>query len=131
VTDAVDVSMATRSLDNDTGIRRPVVIEDYGYAAREATARDAVWDAHCRNYSNQAREATKNKLHIAKTHGYNKNASVSSTGDRGKVRSKGNVLEFEVITAVVMSYIFWDTTPCSPLKVNQCFGGTCRLHLQG
>jgi hypothetical protein len=26
--------------------------------------------------------------------------------------------------------IFWDTTPCSPLKVNRRFGGTCRLHLQ-
>jgi hypothetical protein len=38
---------------------------------------------------------------------------------------------FEVLTAVVMkSSIFWDITPCSPLKVNQRFGGTYRLHLQ-
>jgi hypothetical protein len=29
------------------------------------------------------------------------------------------------------SSVFWDITPCSPLKVNQNFGGTCRLHLQG
>jgi hypothetical protein len=29
------------------------------------------------------------------------------------------------------SSIFWDITPCSPLKVNRRFGGTCRLHLQG
>jgi hypothetical protein len=28
------------------------------------------------------------------------------------------------------STIFWDITPCIPLKVNQCFGGTYRLHLQ-
>jgi hypothetical protein len=28
-------------------------------------------------------------------------------------------------------YIFLDTTPCSPLKTNQCFGGTCPLHLEG
>jgi hypothetical protein len=28
------------------------------------------------------------------------------------------------------SSIFWDITPCSPLKVNRRFGGTCRLHLQ-
>jgi hypothetical protein len=28
------------------------------------------------------------------------------------------------------SSIFWDITPYSPLKVNQRFGGTCRLHLQ-
>jgi hypothetical protein len=27
--------------------------------------------------------------------------------------------------------IFWDITPCGPLKVIQCFRGTYRLHLQG
>jgi hypothetical protein len=27
------------------------------------------------------------------------------------------------------SSIFWDITPCSPLKVNRRFGGRCRLHL--
>jgi hypothetical protein len=27
--------------------------------------------------------------------------------------------------------IFWDITPCIPLKVNRRFGGTCLLHLQG
>jgi hypothetical protein len=38
---------------------------------------------------------------------------------------------FEVLTAVVMkSSVFWDITPCSPLKVNRHFGGTYRLHLQ-
>jgi hypothetical protein len=29
------------------------------------------------------------------------------------------------------STIFWDKTPCSPLKVNRSFGRTYRLHLQG
>jgi hypothetical protein len=29
------------------------------------------------------------------------------------------------------SFIFWDTTPCSPSKVNRRFGWTCGLHLQG
>jgi hypothetical protein len=28
------------------------------------------------------------------------------------------------------SSIFWDITPCSPLKVNRRFGRTCRCHLQ-
>jgi hypothetical protein len=28
------------------------------------------------------------------------------------------------------SSVFWDITPCSLLKVNRRFGGTCRLHLQ-
>jgi hypothetical protein len=38
---------------------------------------------------------------------------------------------FEVLTAVVMkSSVFWDKMPCSPLKINRHFGGTC-LHLQG
>jgi hypothetical protein len=32
---------------------------------------------------------------------------------------------FEDLTSVV---IFWDITPCSPLKVNRRFGETCRLH---
>jgi hypothetical protein len=31
----------------------------------------------------------------------------------------------------VKGAIFWYTTPCSPLKVNRRFGGTCRLHRQG
>jgi hypothetical protein len=38
---------------------------------------------------------------------------------------------FEILTAVVMTSLFWDTTLCSRLKVNQCFGETYRLHLQG
>jgi hypothetical protein len=43
-----------------------------------------------------------------------------------------NFVRFDVITAVVTeSTIFWDTTPCSPLKVIRRFGGTYRLHLQG
>jgi hypothetical protein len=38
---------------------------------------------------------------------------------------------FEVITAVVMSVaIFWNIAQCSPY-VNQRFGGTYHLHLQG
>jgi hypothetical protein len=31
--------------------------------------------------------------------------------------------------AMVKSSIFWDITPCSPLKINRRFGGTCHLHL--
>jgi hypothetical protein len=39
---------------------------------------------------------------------------------------------FEVLIAVVTkSSISWDITPCSPLKGNRRFGGTCRLHPQG
>jgi hypothetical protein len=41
-------------------------------------------------------------------------------------------VEYEVLTAMVMkSPIFWDITPCSPLKVNRLSEGTCCLHLQG
>ena len=39
---------------------------------------------------------------------------------------------FEVLTAVVMkSAVFWVIMLDSALNVNRCFGGTCRLHLQG
>jgi hypothetical protein len=38
---------------------------------------------------------------------------------------------FQFPTAVDMkSFVFWDTMPCSTLKANRRFGGTCRLHLQ-
>jgi hypothetical protein len=37
---------------------------------------------------------------------------------------------FEVLTPLVMkSTVFWDITPCCPLKVNQHFGGKYHLHL--
>jgi hypothetical protein len=29
------------------------------------------------------------------------------------------------------SAVFWDITPCSPLNIKRCFGGTCRLRFQG
>jgi hypothetical protein len=39
---------------------------------------------------------------------------------------------FDVLTAVAMIFfIFCDTAPCSPLKVNGNLGGTRRLHYQG
>jgi hypothetical protein len=39
---------------------------------------------------------------------------------------------FQVLTTVITkSSIFWDITPCSPLKVNRPFGVTYCLHLQG
>jgi hypothetical protein len=39
-----------------------------------------------------------------------------------------HILGFEVLTAVI---ILRDLTACSLLKVNQSFGGTYRLHIQG
>jgi hypothetical protein len=34
-----------------------------------------------------------------------------------------SVVGLEVLTAVVMkSILFWDRTPCSPLRINRCFG---------
>jgi hypothetical protein len=39
---------------------------------------------------------------------------------------------FEVLTPVVMNNsVFWDVTPCSPLKDNRLFGRPCHPHLQG
>jgi hypothetical protein len=46
--------------------------------------------------------------------------------------TSGTSVEFEVLTAVVTtSFVFWDITSCSPLKVIRRFGGVCRLHIQG
>jgi hypothetical protein len=39
-------------------------------------------------------------------------------------------IEWE-INLLVKSNIFWNKTPCSPLKINRRFGGTYRLLLQG
>jgi hypothetical protein len=37
---------------------------------------------------------------------------------------------FQVVTAMVMkSFIFRDMTPCSPLKLNWRFDGTCHLSI--
>jgi hypothetical protein len=41
-------------------------------------------------------------------------------------------VEFELLSAVTMMLtVFWGTMLCSPVKVNQCFGVTYSLHLQG
>jgi hypothetical protein len=53
---------------------------------------------------------------------------LSARAERRNVKFVGS----EVLTAVVMkSTVFWDITPCSLLKANRSFEGTCSLHLQG
>jgi hypothetical protein len=43
-----------------------------------------------------------------------------------------NYIDFEVLIGDDLeNNIFWDITPCSLSKDNQCFGGTCHLHLLG
>jgi hypothetical protein len=42
------------------------------------------------------------------------------------------LVELEVLTAMaMMSSILLAITPYGPLQVDRCFGGTCRLYLQG
>jgi hypothetical protein len=49
-----------------------------------------------------------------------------------KIANGELLVGFQVLTEVVMkSSILWYITSCSPLNVNQRFGGTCPLHLQG
>jgi hypothetical protein len=51
---------------------------------------------------------------------------------KGKTKRSNQHVGFMVLTDVVMkSFVFWDITPRSPLKVYRGFGGICRLHLQG
>jgi hypothetical protein len=40
------------------------------------------------------------------------------------------VLDLNLSAVTQKNSVFWDITPCSPLKVNRRFGGTCHLHLQ-
>jgi hypothetical protein len=43
-----------------------------------------------------------------------------------------NLVRFEVLAVEAMKgSIFWHIKPCSPSKVNWCFGGTCCHYLQG
>jgi hypothetical protein len=72
---------------------------------------------------------------IASHYSSKRSGSLSSTGQnkqsensqslRPKTGFKSDFfVGFEVLPAVVLeSSIFWDTTPCSLLKVNQYFGG--------
>jgi hypothetical protein len=32
---------------------------------------------------------------------------------------------------IMLEFCLWDIAPCSPMKINRRFGGTCRLHRQG
>jgi hypothetical protein len=58
-------------------------------------------------------------------------SSIYKTTQRLTQEDSNYYVGSEVLTAVVMkSTVFWDITPCSPLKVNRNFGGTYRLHLQ-
>jgi hypothetical protein len=41
-------------------------------------------------------------------------------------RRQGASSKVERIT--ILNYIFWDISPCSPLKVNRRLGGTYRIH---
>jgi hypothetical protein len=61
------------------------------------------------------------------------NGSSEVTRSYGNHLNHINIQETDILTTVLMlkSTIFWDTTPCSPLKVNRRFGGTYRLYFQG
>jgi hypothetical protein len=65
---------------------------------------------------------------INKVHRYvGRKAWTAQTNRKQQTTTK--LIEFDVLTAVVMrTPTFWVITPCSPLKLNRRFGGTC---LQG
>jgi hypothetical protein len=52
---------------------------------------------------------------------------------------KRNIFHLKIFFADILQFktecsffiLFWNITPCSPLKVSRRFGGTCRLHRQG
>jgi hypothetical protein len=57
--------------------------------------------------------------------GFNPKVKTYTEPADGQLLTFKKFVGFGILTAVVMnSAIFWDMTPCSPLKVNRCFGGT-------
>jgi hypothetical protein len=46
------------------------------------------------------------------------------------VFNKPNRFNVEAFTALCRNSVFWDITLCGRVKVNRCFGGTCRLQHQ-
>jgi hypothetical protein len=47
-------------------------------------------------------------------------------------KNKTKSFEFEILTAAVMeSSIFWDITPCNPVRVCRRLGGKNSFHLEG
>jgi hypothetical protein len=48
------------------------------------------------------------------------------------IKQEYRVFGPEVPTAVIMNNsVFWDITPCRPLKTNQRFGRSSRIYFQG
>jgi hypothetical protein len=54
---------------------------------------------------------------IAPSNGFNRIRFIILP-DNGTMDSFRNILGFEVLTEVVMNYIFWDIIPCSLLKID-------------
>lgn len=53
------------------------------------------------------------------------------TQDTTNSKLKSVYVGYEALTTVVVkSSILWNITPCNTLKINLCFGETCRFHLQ-
>jgi hypothetical protein len=89
-----------------------------------------------KNYVAFARIVLYSKLMNARTmEGESLVSNHTSEGKSVKINFPPKLIAFiwfNDLTAVVMkSSIFWDITPCSPLKINRLFEGTHRLHLQG
>jgi hypothetical protein len=63
-----------------------------------------------------------------------KHGRVSASSDN--VPIKDAIMEYKYVrieglrNVVKKTVIYWDTLPCSPLKVSRRFGGICRLYLQ-
>jgi hypothetical protein len=46
-------------------------------------------------------------------------------------KSQITLIRTNGVGVVMKSSVYWDITPCNPVKLNQRFTGTYRLHLQG
>jgi hypothetical protein len=61
-------------------------------------------------------------FHRTQIHNCLENVKKKLTAIAHSIKQHNNYVRFEVLTAVVKrNFIFWDMTPCSPLKVDPTF----------
>jgi hypothetical protein len=64
--------------------------------------------------------------------GWSGHKAAINTSEAFVLKQNFSWCRFEILTAVVTkNSLFWDITPCSPLKLKQYFGEIYHIHLQG
>jgi hypothetical protein len=99
---------------------------------RHPEPRQAAWISGV-DITDAAKHQNNSPTHALRTKHKHEHELLNRIGTANVCNEDDNTAKnLKILTAMVMkSSIFWDITPCSPLKVNRHFGGTYRLHRQG